>query len=147
MLLADHPPPDDSGLDSTFASVPRLPRADRGLGHTLRNIASDLHALFRNEVALVRAQISERISGFAVKAAGAAAGAVLALVGLIVFVLGIAAAIALWLPVWAALLLTGVAMIAIGGLIAWLTVTRLAKPIEACLAAADDATLVAAATA
>jgi len=117
-------------VEPLLEPVHRTSTGDHGLGATLRSLASDLHALFRGEIALVRAQIGERVAAVAAMAAGVAVGALLAIVGLLVFVLGIAAAVALWIPPWAALLLTGSAVIAIGGAISWLTVTSQPKPAE-----------------
>ncbi len=49
------------------------------------------------------------------------------MLGAIVFVLGLAGVVALWLPTWAALLVTGACIAAIGGLLSWVAIPRSPK--------------------
>ena len=88
------------------------------LGEIVGGLATDIQDLVRGEIALARAELDqklERVTGAIVPLAG---GALLALAGLVVFVQGIAAALALVLPTWAAALIIGAAVIIVGALIA-----------------------------
>lgn len=88
------------------------------LGEIVGGVATDIQDLVRGEIALARAEIDQklqRVTGAIVPLAG---GALLALAGLVVFVQGIAAALALVLPVWAAALIIGAVVIIVGALLA-----------------------------
>ena len=113
---------DASGAATASAYAPRI--ANRSVGETVKALVADVQLLVRGEIALVRAQVRHRIAMIARKSVALVAGVILALIGLSLIFLGLAALLALWVPLWAALLITGFATIATGGLLCWLAVAR-----------------------
>lgn len=94
------------------------PDSPHSLAEIVGGLATDIQDLVRGEIALARAEVDqkvERLTGAAVPLFG---GALLALAGLVVFVQGIAAALALVLPAWAAGLIIGIVVVIIGALMA-----------------------------
>jgi hypothetical protein len=82
------------------------------LGTLLNVIIYDLKELFQSEIKLARVEFDQKIRKVVVGVVLVAGGAIVAFAGLIVLLLGVAAALALVLPVWAALLIVGVIIIA-----------------------------------
>lgn len=96
--------------------------ADPRDGHSLSDIAGglagDVQDLVRGELALARAEIDQKLRGLLGGGISLVGGALVAFAGLVVLLEGGAAALALWLPTWAALLIVGVVIVAVGGLVA-----------------------------
>jgi len=90
-----------------------------GLGPILGSIASDIMDLVRGEIRLARAELDQKLHRILIAAIFLLGGALLAFAGLVVFLQGIAAALALVLPTWAASLIVGVLIVLIGGIFAW----------------------------
>ena len=89
-----------------------------GLGDLLGSVASDIGDLVRGEVRLARAELDQKIDKVMVAAIWLVGGALVAFAGLVVLLQAIAAALALVLPAWAAFLIVGVVIIAVGALVA-----------------------------
>ncbi len=100
---------------------------ERGLGDVIRDLAQNIQALIRGELALVRLTMSDRAKEIAPPLACLAIAALLVLAGTILLVGGGAAFVALWMPIWAALLLTGLIVVAIALLIAWRAVRAIGE--------------------
>jgi uncharacterized membrane protein YqjE len=98
-------------------------------GHSIGQIASglagDVQDLVRGELKLARAELDQKLHGLITIAVSILGGALVAFAGLVVLLEGGAAALALWLPTWAALLIVGVVIVVIGGLIARGALARL----------------------
>ena len=96
-------------------------RADGGygLGSLLGNVVQDAQDLIRGEIRLARAELDQKLRGVIIAAIFLLGGALLAFAGLVVFLQGIAAALALAITTWAASLIVGLVIVAIGGLFAW----------------------------
>jgi Flp pilus assembly protein TadB len=88
------------------------------LGTLLSGIFRDLKDLFQSEIKLARIEFDQKIRRFIAGAIFVVGGALLAFAGLIVLLLGVAAALALVLPVWAALLIVGAVIVISAALLA-----------------------------
>ncbi|PYQ70011.1 MAG: hypothetical protein DMG04_26205 [Acidobacteria bacterium] len=87
--------------------------------HLIHNVIDDVRELFREEVALARAEVREELSAWSTAAASMAAGGAIAAVGGLFVLVAIAqgaAALFGW-PNWAGFLLAGV-VLAIAGFVA-----------------------------
>jgi uncharacterized membrane protein YqjE len=89
-----------------------------GLGDILGSLANDIQDLVRGELRLARAEMDQKLSRALMAAIWLLGGALVAFAGLVVFLQGIAAALALVLPTWAASLIVGVAIVVIGAVFA-----------------------------
>ena len=85
--------------------------AGPSLGTLIGGILQDLKDLFQSEIKLARIEFNQKIRKVIVGAIFVVGGALLAFAGLIVLLLGVAAALALVLPVWAALLIVGAVIV------------------------------------
>ena len=94
------------------------PAAAYNLAPLLGSIARDIQDLVRGELQLARAEIDQKLHRAIVAAVFLLGGALVAFAGLVVVLQGVAAALALVLPVWAASLIVGVVIVAVGGLFA-----------------------------
>ena len=88
------------------------------LGEIIGGLATDIQDLVRGEIALARSELDQKFERVTVAAIWLIGGALFAFAGLVVFAEGIAAALALVLPTWAAALIIGVAIIIVGALVA-----------------------------
>lgn len=97
-------------------------RESRSLGSLVAALSRQLSALFRRELALVRAELSEKLRAAGAGLASLAGGGVVILIGLFFIVqaavFGVVALLDIWLPaevaVWLAPLLVGVAAVLVG---------------------------------
>ena len=96
-----------------------------GLGSLLGNVVQDVQDLVRGEIRLARAELDQKLRGVIVAAIFLLGGALLAFAGLVVFLQGIAAALALAITTWAASLIVGLVIVAVGGLFAWFGLGKL----------------------
>jgi hypothetical protein len=83
--------------------------AGPSLGTVIGGILHDLKDLLQGEMKLARIEFNQKIRKVILGVVFIVGSALVAVVGLIVFLLGVAAALALVLPVWAALLIVGAA--------------------------------------
>ena len=88
------------------------------LGEIIGGLATDIQDLVRGEIALARSELDQKFERVTVAAIWLVGGALFAFAGLVVFAQGIAAALALVLPTWAAALIIGVAIIIVGAVAA-----------------------------
>jgi hypothetical protein len=90
---------------------------------TLREIVADLvqdaQNLIRGELALARIELDRKLSRVITAAIWLVGGMVVGFAGLVVLLLAAAAALALVIPAWAALLIVGLVIIAVGGALAY----------------------------
>ncbi len=89
-----------------------------GLGGLLGNVATDIGELVRGEVQLARAELNQKLNRVILSAIWLIGGALVAFAGLVVVLQGVAAALALVLPTWAASMIVGVLIIVVGALFA-----------------------------
>lgn len=82
-------------------------------------LARDLQHLIRGELALARVELDQGIHTLILSLVAILGGALVAFAGLVVLLEGVAAALALELPAWAALLLVGAVILFVGGLLAY----------------------------
>lgn len=92
---------------------------ERSIGDLFSDLTADLRVLVRQEVALARAEISDKVSHLGRDAATIAIGAVLALVGFQALVATAIIALSLVLPAWLSALIVGAVLALVGGLLAW----------------------------
>lgn len=90
----------------------------QGIGGILGSLALDVQDLVRGEIRLARAELDQKLQRVLVAAIFLLGGALVAFAGLVVFLQGIAAALALVLPTWAASLIVGLLIVVVGGLFA-----------------------------
>jgi hypothetical protein len=103
----------DQGGFGPEVSAPRS-RSERSVARLLSDLASETGMLIRQEIALLKAELSEKLGSFGLGAGLVAAGALVAFSGWLVLlacaVLGLSNAVAPWL----AALIVGVIVLAIG---------------------------------
>jgi hypothetical protein len=98
----------------------------RSLGDLFSDLSREITTLMRNELALARVEMSNKLSHAATHASALALGAVTALAG--VFTLAASLVLVLvraGMPPWAAALLVGLGLAAIGGVMAMRSVSAL----------------------
>ena len=99
-----------------------MPQADPTKPHSIGEIASglagDVQDLVRGELALARAEFDSKLHTLLIAAISIVGGALLAFAGLVVFLQGGAAVLALWMPLWGALLVVGAVIVLVGIVIA-----------------------------
>ena len=88
------------------------------LGPILGSIAQDVQELVRGEIRLARAEFDQKLHRVIIAAVFLLGGALVGFAGLVVVLQGVAAALALVLPVWAASLIVGIVIVAVGALFA-----------------------------
>ena len=101
------------------------PQAAHSLGEIAGGLAGDVQDLVRGELALARAEFDGKLHNLLGGAISLVGGALVAFAGLVVLLEGGAAVLARWLPAWAALVIVGVVIVAVGGLIARAGLARL----------------------
>ena len=89
-----------------------------GLGELLGHVATDIQDLVRGEVRLARSELDQKLDRVIMAAIWLIGGALVAFAGLVVILQGVAAALALVLPTWAASLIVGVLIVVVGALLA-----------------------------
>ena len=90
----------------------------QGLSGLLGHVATDIIDLVRGEVQLARAELDQKFNRIIMAAIWLVGGALVAFAGLVVILQGVAAALALVLPTWAASLIVGVLIVVVGALLA-----------------------------
>lgn len=102
----------------------------RSLRDIVGDVASDAQNLIRGEVALARAELDQKLDRAVFGIVRVFGGMFVAFAGLVVLLLAAAAALALVIPVWAALLIVGLIVAGVGAIltrtgIASLSISRL----------------------
>ena len=90
----------------------------QGLGDILTGLAGDVQDLVKGEISLARAELDQKLQRMVAALLWLMGGAFVAFAGLVVLLEGGAAALALRIPAWAALLAVGVVILVIGAVIA-----------------------------
>jgi len=95
-------------------------RAEGGhsLGDIIGSLAGDIQDLVKGEMRLARAELDQKLNRVIMAAIWLVGGALVAFAGLVVILQGVAAALALVLPTWAAALIVGLLIVAVGALFA-----------------------------
>src|SRR3954454_12968446 len=96
---------------------PRV-KPERSIGTLLSDITGETVELVRQELGLFKAEMQEKLSRAGIGAALLGAGALVAYSGWLFLLLAAVYALALVLPPWAAALIVGVLVLAIGGVLA-----------------------------
>jgi hypothetical protein len=103
---------------------PRV-KAERSLSTLLSDLASETVELLRQELALFKAELQEKLSKAGIGAAAIAAAALIAFSGWLFLLLAAVFALDLVLPIWAAALVVGALVVAIAGALALYGKSRL----------------------
>ena len=91
------------------------------IGELLAGLANDVQQLIRGEIALGRAELDEKLQRVLRSAIWLLGGALLGFAGLVLLLEGVAAVLAISIPIpaWAAALIVGAVIILIGVALAW----------------------------
>jgi uncharacterized membrane protein YqjE len=91
------------------------------IGELLAGLANDVQQLIRGEIALGRAELDEKLQRVLRSAIWLLGGALLGFAGLVLLLEGVAAILAISIPIpaWAAALIVGAVIILIGVALAW----------------------------
>jgi hypothetical protein len=84
------------------------------LGDLIGGLAGDIQDLVRGEIALGRAELEQKFDRVTMAAIWLLGGALLGFAGFVVLLQGVAAVLALMMPVWGALLVVGVIVVGVG---------------------------------
>ncbi|HEX2150567.1 MAG TPA: phage holin family protein [Stellaceae bacterium] len=103
---------------------PRV-KAERSLTTLLSDVAGETVELVRQELALFKAELQEKLSKAGIGAALVGAGALIAYSGWLFLLLAAVYALALVVPAWAAALIVGALVLGIGGVLALIGKSRL----------------------
>jgi hypothetical protein len=94
------------------------PDSPHSLGELVGGLATDVQDLVRGEIALARSELDQKLQRVILAAIWLVGGALVGFAGLVVVLQGVAAALALAIPTWAASLIVGVIIIVVGALFA-----------------------------
>jgi len=95
----------------------RRPKADRSITTLLSDLASETILLIRQEVALMKAELSEKFSRIGQGAGALGAGALLAFSGWLVLLAAAVLGLATVVPAWIAALIVALVVLAIAGVL------------------------------
>ncbi|MBV9858716.1 MAG: phage holin family protein [Alphaproteobacteria bacterium] len=101
-------------------------KSDRSVAALLSDLANETIQLIRQEIALLKAELHEKLSRVGQGAAALAAGGLLALSGWLVLLAAAVLGLATVLPPWLAALIVGLVVLALGGGLLYLGKTRFA---------------------
>lgn len=87
---------------------------ERSLGDLFSELSTEISTLFRYELQLARAELTQKVTKAGRNIAFVAMGGAIAYAGLLALVAAIVTVLALFMPVWAAALLTGLVVAGIG---------------------------------
>jgi len=90
------------------------PKAERSITNLLSDLASETILLFRQEIALLKAELREKISRFGQGTAALAAGALVAFSGWLVLLAAAVLGLATWVRPWLAALIVAVVVLGLG---------------------------------
>jgi hypothetical protein len=103
---------------------PRV-KPERSLSTLLSDVAGETVELVRHELTLFKTELQAKLSTAGIGAALLGAGALIAYSGWVFLLLAAVLALALVLPAWAAALIVGVLVVAIGGVLALVGKSRM----------------------
>ena len=98
--------------------VPVRTESPAGIGELIGGLAGDIQDLVRGEIALARSELDQKLHHILLASVWLLGGALLGFAGLVVMLQGLAAILALFLPVWLSALIIGVVVVGVGGLFA-----------------------------
>jgi uncharacterized membrane protein YqjE len=98
--------------------VPVRTESRAGIGEIIGGLAGDIQDLVRGEIALARSELDQKLHRIILASIWLLGGALLGFAGLVVLLQGIAAILALVLPVWLSALIIGVVVVGVGALFA-----------------------------
>jgi uncharacterized membrane protein YqjE len=105
--------------------------SDPSLGDLLGRFANEFSRLIRLEIQLAKKEATEKVTTIGQFAGIVAAGAILAMVGLTILAMAIGFALGTTMPMWLAFLITAIAFLGLGGVLATTGVTKIKKtPME-----------------
>ena len=88
------------------------------LGELIGGLAADVQDLIRGEIALARSELDQKLQRILLAAIWLVGGALVGFAGLVVVLQGVAAALALAIPTWAAAVIVGLCIVVVGALLA-----------------------------
>lgn len=100
---------------------------ERPLRDLVRQLSSDGSLLVQQEIALARRELADKAAKLQQDVAALAAGGVVLLLGAMTLIAGLVLLLALVLPAWAAALVVGVTLSAVGALLLLRSKARLAR--------------------
>jgi membrane protein implicated in regulation of membrane protease activity len=100
-------------------------KAERSLSTLLSDLAGETVDLFRQELALFKTELQEKLSRAGIGAAALAAAALIAFSGWLFLLLAAVFAFMIIVPAWAAALIVGVLVLAIAGVLALIGRSRM----------------------
>jgi len=101
------------------------PKAERSIGSLFSDLARETSLLFRQEVALAKAEASEKVAQLGVGAGLVAAGGVVAFAGFLALLAAAVLGLSKVVEPWLAALIVGVVVLVVGAALAWIGKTRL----------------------
>lgn len=100
---------------------------DRSLGELFSDLTRDMGTLVRQEVALAKTEMTEKVSYIGKNAAMVAVGGALLYAALLALLVTCVVALANAMPWWLAALIVTIVVAIIGGVVTWLGIERLRK--------------------
>jgi hypothetical protein len=98
--------------------VPVHSQSPSSIGEIIGGLAGDIQDLVRGEVALARSELDQKLHRIALAGIWLVGGALLGFAGLVVLLQGLAAILALVVPIWLAALVIGVVVVGVGAIFA-----------------------------
>jgi protein-S-isoprenylcysteine O-methyltransferase Ste14 len=95
-----------------------LPKQERSLSALFSDLARETSLLFRQEIALAKAEIAEKIAQLTTGAGLLVAGGVIAFCGVLALLAAAILGLSNVVPPWAAALIVGVVVLIVGGVLA-----------------------------
>ena len=92
-------------------------RDQRSLGTLFAELSTETSTLIRDEVALAKAEMSQKVAGIGMDLGRVVAGGAVAYAGLLALVAALILALGEALPVWLSALLVGIAVAAVGAVL------------------------------
>ena len=89
-----------------------------GIGPLIAGLLQDLQDVVRAEIQLAKTELKEEATAAGRGLAAIAAGAVVGLVGFLVLMLAVAYLLAVWLPLWVAAGIVGLALLVVAAILA-----------------------------
>jgi tetrahydromethanopterin S-methyltransferase subunit C len=102
------------------------PAADhRSVGELFAQLSDDVTTLIRQEAALARAEVAEKVGQFGRGTAFVVAGGVVLYTGLLALIYAAIQALGVLVPLWAAALVVALGVLIAGAIVAWMGVKNL----------------------
>lgn len=102
--------------------APLAPADDRSVGELFTQLSDDVTTLIRQEVALARAEVAEKVGQFGRGTAFAVAGGIILYTGLLALIYAAIQGLGVAIPLWASALIVALGVLGAGGIVLWLAV-------------------------